>query len=332
MLPVQASNSKIAALIERSKLLQQVRSFFFQKGYIEVDTPLLSKRSPIDLNIDILQVPLAAGEKGFLISSPEYAIKRLLSYGLPNAFQLSHVFRAYESSSKHNPEFTMIEWYCKSSPEQTAQESFECIIEQTLSLIESAIGKKGRLFHSYWDIFSSLIGLELKQALALGEEPCKSALLQWLAKHDPYHPLKPSDSLDGCLSYLMSYHVEPKLASDTLHVIYEFPSSQADLATTFDKQGLVVARRFEVYYGSLELANGYHELANSKELRMRLEQQQQARIGVGKDPLLLDERLVDSIDRLPPCCGVALGFDRLLMCQLKASRISDVIPFDWDHA
>jgi lysyl-tRNA synthetase class 2 len=320
--------NKISALVKRSQLMREIREYFYSKSYIEVDTALLSHRSSIDANIDLIEA-FNSSERCFLVSSPEYAIKRLLALGLPNAFQLSHVFRASELSTKHSPEFCMLEWYQHHLPHLNDECNFENLIHQTIEIIALALGPKSTYYYSYWELFEQKLQLNLKAERVKGDAECLRLLQNWLNTHDPSHPLEKSDPLDTWLSYLMSYHIEPLFEPNALHIVKQFPASQAALATTYRQENLEVARRFEIYYGSLELANGYHELTSSHEQLKRLNIEQQERERLGKDPLVIDERFVEAIDHMPSCCGVALGFDRLLMCSLSVQSIDQIVPFSW---
>lgn len=331
-LHVQANNSrKIDFLIERAHLLALVRSFFAERNYLELDTPLLSQRSCLDVNIDPILVE-STKPVTYLVTSPEYAMKRLLALGFPNAYQLSHVFRAGELSGRHNPEFCMIEWYHLDAPNLNHEDNFNRLIEETLELIQMAIGEKTIIYHEYWDLFKRYLDLDLKPYVKQSDEIARDIVRNWCYEQSQDIPLKDDDYLDNWLSYLISVHLEPRFEEETLHVVQHFPATQAALATTLTCDGLSLARRFEIYLGTLELANGYHELTCADEQQKRLLEAQEERISLQKTPLVIDERFVESLRTLPNCCGVAVGFDRLLMKRTKASCLGDVLPFTWEEA
>lgn len=308
--------SKLNALKERARMLAAVRAFFTQRGVMEVDTPILSHSAPIDLHIEIMKVDVAPGEKGYLHSSPEYAMKRLLAEGSGDIYQLSHVFRAEQAGHLHNPEFMMIEWYRVGMP-------LPQLIEETLALIALFVKSSPAQFHTYNALFRQITGLD----------PEKSPLLQLHQFSKQYNPPPDIESWDRdtTLHFLMSFVIEPKLQG--LHVISDFPASQAALATTKETAEGLVAERFEVYFNGIELANGFHELTDVTEQRNRFLAANRDRQTLGKQQLPLDENFLAALDQgLPDSCGVAVGFDRLLMLKLGKASLSGIFPFTWEEA
>lgn len=283
---------------------------------MEVDTPILSHSAPVDLHIEIMTVDVCQGEKGYLHSSPEYAMKRLLALGSGDIYQLSHVFRAEQSGRLHNPEFMMIEWY-------RIGMSLPHLIEETLDLIRLFVGDQPATFHTYAEIFQQCTGIDYRKASL----PTLKNLIE------PYHP--PSDvsswDLDGYLHFIMGFIIEPKLQG--LHVICDYPPSQAALATTRDTPEGPVAERFEVYFNGIELANGFHELTQPTEQRRRFLAANIERQKLGKSQLPLDENFLAALEKgLPDSCGVAVGFDRLLMLKLGKTTLKEVLPFAWEES
>jgi lysyl-tRNA synthetase class 2 len=321
-----ANNPVFNRLSKRARCLQQARFFFDSRGYIEVDSPLLSKGASIDEHIDLIEATMN-GERLFLITSPEYALKRLLAEGAPNCYQISHVFRSGEISAKHSPEFTMAEWYQLDNPSLSAEANFQALISETLDFIQLFTGLREVKRYTYFGLFKEYIGLDLGK----NRETDLFTILSWLKKNQDHPPLNEKDGLEAYLSYLISYHIEPKMNPQELHVIEAFPQKQASLATTYELNGSVVAHRFEVYLGDLELANGYHELTDSIEQRQRLILSQQNRFEMGKDPLILDEKFIKSLETLPACSGVAVGFDRLMMIHTNQKEIGSVQALGWSN-
>lgn len=309
--------SKITALQDRAHMLQKARHFFSERNILEVDTPLLSSAAPIDQHIDIMTIPLEEGQKGFLHSSPEYAMKRLIASGLTDIYQMSHVFRKGEISPLHNPEFTMVEWYKKDY-------TFEGIIDDTIAFI--------RLFLGDLKVSKICYRKALQTYAKIDYVHAKPETLMQCVKQ---HPLAPSSDLsswdkDTLLQWITSFIVEPHFTGNELHVLYHFPASQAALSKTDLVGEEKVAKRFEVYYQGIELANGYSELTDAKEQRTRFIHSNQKRKEMGKEELVLDERLLQALEQgMPDCCGVAVGFDRLMMQRLQKKEIKDVIPFAW---
>lgn len=292
-------------------MLRATRDFFESRGLVEVDCPILSGAASVDAHIDLVEAS-CCGKKAFLHSSPEYGMKRLLAEGCPDIYQLSHVFRDEECGPRHNPEFTLVEWYRKGI-------SFQEMIHETLDFL-SIFRPKGEVFQaSYRDHFLQHTGLdpfeapndELRELLHDCE--CSPELLQ-----------SPRDTL---LHLSFALLVEANFDPGKMTVVKDFPASQAALAQIRQVEGHPVGERFEVYWGGHELANGYHELSSAKEQRERFNKENQMRLDEGKCALPPDEEFLAALEKgLPDCCGVAVGFDRLLMLHLGLNEISQVLP------
>jgi lysyl-tRNA synthetase class 2 len=313
--------SKTVYLKDRALMLREARNFFHERGVLEVDCPALSSSSPIDLHIDVMKVALNKGETGYLHTSPEYGMKRLLATDIGDIYQISHVFRDGEIGPLHNPEFTMAEWY-------RIGFSFEQMIEETLGFIRLFLGELPKQAMTYRQTLQHFLGLDYLHA-APGE------LLAFAKAHNLDLPQDAASwDADTLLQLLISFLVEPKLGADALFVIQHFPASQAALSKTLTlESGEPVACRFEVYYQGIELANGYHELTDPKEQRGRLEASNRARLSAGKEALKIDERFLSALEcGLPDCCGVAVGFDRLMQLKHGLAEIRGVIPFVWDES
>ncbi len=273
-------------------MFAKVRKFFAMREVMEVDVPMLSQSGPVDLYIDLIEAK-ACGTTAYLHSSPEYGMKRLLSEGISDIYQLSHVFRDSEVSERHNPEFTMCEWY-------RIGFSFEQLMEETLEFI--------RLFLSVPE-----------QEVLTYEE----AFLKYAGK-------APVDCEDQ--DYTLAFEIEPKIGREGFTVICDFPAEKAALAKTSWNGREWVAKRFEVFYRGLELANGYHELVDPVEQEKRLLQSNQERQALKKPPYPIDYAFLKALEKgLPESCGVAVGFDRLMMLRHNATHINEVIPFAWNN-
>ncbi|MGE3535446.1 MAG: EF-P lysine aminoacylase EpmA [Parachlamydiales bacterium] len=305
---------------DRAALLGKARAFFSERGVLEADCPALSHASPIDLHIDVMTVSVNESETGYLHTSPEYGMKRLLALGMGDIYQISHVYRAAEFGPLHNPEFTMAEWY-------RIGMTFPELMEETLAFIRLFLGEMSSSYLRYRDALIHYAGIDYVDASC-------SELLACAEKHKLGLP-KDADTWDKdtLLQLLVSFLVEPHLGKDQLDVLYDFPATQAALARTKDLEEEQVAMRFEVYFRGIELANGYHELTDPVEQRKRLEQSVQARIAAGKDPLKIDEHFLNALETgIPDCCGVAVGFDRLMLLRHNKETLRDVLPFTWENA
>ena len=307
--------SKLKILKDRAHMFEQVRHFFAQKNVMEVDVPMLGKAAPIDVHIDVMEIPLQGGERGFLHTSPEYAMKRLLSLGSGDIYQMSHVFRDGELGHLHNPEFTMVEWYRLGVP-------FEALIEETIELVHLFLTNLPVSYFSYREALIQFAGVDYLTA-SLAD------LLTCCHTHSLHLPKDaPQWSQDTLLQFIMGFIVEPRL--DHLTVIKDFPAAQSALARTTMRNKEPVAERFEVYFKGIELANGFHELTDAAEQRRRLHGQNEMRVKMGKSLLPLDENFLEALETgLPDCCGVAVGFDRLMMLRHDKKCLEDVLPFSW---
>jgi len=309
-------------LRQRSLVLAELRGFFQQRNLLEVDVPVLATTSVTDRNIEsIATLPSGSGLSGsditgYLQTSPEYFMKRLLAAGSGDIFCLGKAFRSGEAGVRHNPEFTLLEWYrCGWDEHQLMAELGE-LIERLLPTIAITKCSYAELFSKYFNIDPHQAELSSLQKLAV--EAGSSA---WS-----------DDSRANCLDLLFSVVIEPQL-SDGLVLVYDYPACQAALASCHsDAQGRRVSRRFEAFLNRVELANGYFELTDGHEQASRFAKDQQARKMAGKPLMEIDQNLLAALESgLPECSGVALGVDRLLMQIEGATCLDQVMPFSWDR-
>lgn len=317
--PDNQTAQKIAILRDRAHMLAQARQFFAERNTLEVDCPLLSPRASVDAHIDLIEAHPTPNETRYLHSSPEYGMKRLLSECMSDIYQISHVFRKGEQSRKHNPEFTMAEWYRRISyPE---------MIQETADFIRLFLGDLPLEIISYQEAFLTHCNLHPHRATT-------QELLQFIhSQNIPLYPDWDQEGKDALLNIILGSCIEPNLGNNTLTVLKEYPASQCALARTQKINGFDVAERFEIYYQGVELANGYHELTDASEQHRRFLEANQKRLALGKEELPIDTYFLSALEKgLPDCCGVAVGFDRLMMLRHNISDIADVIPFAWDIA
>ncbi|MBV1872625.1 MAG: EF-P lysine aminoacylase GenX [Gammaproteobacteria bacterium] len=307
----------------RAEVLEQVRSFFSEKGVLEVETPLLSRYTVTDPFISSIEIPKLAALEGastYLQTSPEYAMKRILAaYGaeLDGVFQICKAFRNDASSVRHNPEFTMLEWYRLGFSMQALMAE----VEDLLRVIYAQQGHKLEIRHqSYQSLFEEVFSINPHRA--------DRTQLQTLAA-----PWLPADSsgLDkkDLLDLLFSFGIEPVLVQYPAIFVSDYPESMSALAQlkVDGKQGFTSASRFELYLNGLEVANGYHELLEPAEHLTRFEADQHRREILNLPAHEIDPRFMAAIESgLPDCSGVALGLDRLLMV-LSQQPIGGVISF-----
>jgi lysyl-tRNA synthetase class 2 len=305
-------------LIKRAQILQEIRAFFLQRSVLEVETPSLSQAATTDPSIHSIEAGFADGLR-YLHTSPEFPMKRLLSAGSGDIFQICKVFRASESGRYHNPEFSLLEWYRLGfNHKRLADEVVELIRHLAPAELLSSPVKK----ISYQALF--------KEGLGIDPLDISSQNLEVLARQRGVHP---GCSLphDAWLDLLLSHCLIPALPMDSLTVVHAYPASQAALAR-IDAAGQTAAR-FEVFWGPLELANGYFELTDAAEQRQRFEMELRTRQEQGLAQIPIDENLIFALQEgLPDCAGVALGLDRLLMRLLSANHINDVLAFPFERA
>lgn len=311
---------KVARLRDRAAMLKQARQYFYDRNILEVDCPSLSRFASVDAHIDLVPARYAGRENAYLHSSPEYGMKRLLAQEIGDIGQLSHVFRDGECGFKHNPEFMMAEWY-------RCGLSFSGMIQETVAFIQMFLGALPSHQISYREVFQHYAGFDY---LDMSEKD----LMQYLqSKKIDVYPEVVEEGKDALLNLILGTLIEPQLGQEELCILAYYPSTQAALANTITIDNERVAERFEVYFRGMELANGFHELTDAAEQRKRLIESNQHRRKLGKDELPIDENFLKALSQgIPDCCGVAVGFDRLMMLRHGASHIGDVVPFAWDEA
>jgi len=317
--------ARLEVLAARARALAAIRGFFDKAGVLEVETPALSFAAGTDPALASLGTtytgPAAPhGAALYLHTSPEFAMKRLLAAGSGPIWQLCKVFRDGERGRRHNPEFTLLEWYRPGF-------GLHDLMDEVAALLRVVLGAdlaEERL--SYVQAFDRALGIDPHRAgiAALRGAALRTALAGVDALELP--------GRDAWLDLLMSHCVEPGLGAAGLTFVYDFPASQAALARVRDGDP-PVAERFEVYVSGVELANGFHELADAAEQRRRFAADNARRRASGLPEMPVDERLLAALAAgLPDCCGVALGVDRLVMLATGAARIDEVIAFPLERA
>jgi lysyl-tRNA synthetase class 2 len=318
------SGSRIDNLRLRARFYRLVREFFHARGVLEVETPMLSAAGNTEPNIESFTTRFsghrdAGAAERWLRTSPEFPLKRLLAEGAGDCYELGRVFRNGEAGRRHNPEFTMLEWY-------RVGWDHRALMDETCALVQQALALQGRTATvrtlSYREWFRQELGLD---PMVAGDAELAAPLAAFSI--DPQGLVR-----DDWLDLLITHCLQPRFAPDAITVIHDFPASQCALARLRDDGDGAVAERFELYLGRYELANGYHELNDAAEQRARFERDNRRRRERGLRDVPLDEELLAVLDDLPDCAGVALGVERLLMCLARTDDIRDVLAYPFATA
>ena len=311
------------ALQLRAQLYGSLRAFFAERGVLEVETPILSAAGNTEPNIESFSTMFsghvdAGARERWLRTSPEYPLKRLLAAGVGDCYELGRVFRNGEAGRRHNPEFTMLEWYRVGWDHRQ-------LMQETIELVNAALAMMDRraevVIQSYRQLFIDALGLD----------PLLASIDELRAPLDEFGIDPAGLRRDDWLDLLITHLLQPAFPHDRITVIYDYPVTQCALAKIRPGEP-PRAERFELYLGQYELANGYHELNDASEQRARFERDNEVRRGRGLREIPIDERLLAVLDIMPDCAGVALGIERLLMCLAGTDAIADVLAFAFAEA
>ncbi len=303
--------AQLASVRARARTLASIRAFFEERDVLEVETPLLAHHGVNDPNIDSITV-MAAGERRYLQTSPEFAMKRMLAAGFPSIYQIGKAFRDGEQGRFHNLEFTMLEWY------RVGFDHFQ-LMDELGELLTTLLKQDIVKQHRYLDVFQEHISINPH---TISDKDLLSSAKQLLDFSAPRL------SRDDLLDLLFSHCIQPQLQS--ICFVYDYPASQAALArSATDENGYSIAQRFECFYRGVEVANGYNELLDSEEYCQRHERDSNRRCELNKPPMQIDQAFVVAMQAgLPPCAGVAVGLDRLQMLITGQGSIAEVLSFD----
>ncbi len=316
-------SASIPNLLKRAAKIAEIRRFFADRGVLEVETPCMSQATVTDVHLFPFETRFVGpghsqGMDLYLMTSPEYHMKRLLVAGCGPVFQLCRSFRNEEMGRHHNPEFTMLEWYRPHYDMYRLMNEVDDLLQQVLECPAAESLSYQQAFQRHLEI----------DPLSADKQQLRDAA----AKLDLSNIADSEEDRDTLLQLLFSMGVEPHIGKDRPAFVYHFPASQASLAqiSTEDHR---VAERFEVYFKGLELANGFHELTDAREQQQRFEQDNRKRAARGLPQHPIDVNLLEALKvGMPDCSGVALGVDRLIMLALGAESLSEVIAFTVDRA
>lgn len=319
MPPSWRPSATVENLRLRARLLAEARGFFAERGVLEVETPLLASTTVSDPHLHSFGVRDERGRAlGYLQTSPEFAMKRLLAAGSGSIYQLGRAFRAAELGRSHLPEFTLLEWYRVGFDHHALMDEVESLLRRLLGsrLVSGPVPRE-----TYRELFLRVLGVDPHRCDTDDLRRCADSL-----------SASPGLERDELLALLLTHRIEPTFEPGRPRFVHDFPASQAALARLRpEADGTLVAERFEVYVGPVELANGFHELLDASEQRRRFERDLEERRARGLGVPPIDERLLAALEHgLPHCSGVALGFDRLVMLAAGASSLMEVAAFGAD--
>lgn len=321
-------SADLSVLRLRAELLAQIRAFFAACGVLEVETPALSAAAITDPHLASFKTCYSGpgsqhGRPLYLHTSPEFAMKRLLAAGSGCIYQIARVFRDGEAGSRHNPEFTLLEWYRVGFDHHRLMDEVAELVGMLLAG-RLTLAEPERL--SYRQIFQHHLNLDPHRATVADLAACAET------RNVSIPTGMPLDDPDPWLDLLLTHCVEPRLGSGRLTFVHDYPASQAALAR-LRPDDPPVGERFELYINGIELANGFHELGDTVEQRHRFAQENAARRAAGLPVMPVDEHLLAALEfGLPDCAGVALGFDRLVMLATRKTSLAEVLAFPLDRA
>ncbi len=311
----------IAALEARARIRRAVRDWFDGQGFVEVETPARVRSPGQEVHLDALPAGQVGGDARWLITSPEYHLKKLVAAGMPRVYELGRCWRDNESGPHHATEFTMLEWYRADAP-------LEALADDCEALVRLAFRAAGQdppppldapfTRTTVRELFADFAGVELA-----GDED----LTTLRAKAEAAGvSAGPKAAWDDVFFQMFLDRIEPALAAEGATFVFDWPAPLGALARPHPRDTRLV-ERFELYVNGLELANAFGELTDPVEQRRRFQEEARTRAERGRTVYPIDEALLAALPRMPPTAGIALGFDRLVMLALGASRIDEVLAF-----
>jgi len=289
---------KRPALEKRARIVQAIRAFFIEQGFLEIETP-----QRIPANAPEFYIDAVPSGDWFLQTSPELAMKRLLAADFGNIFQISHCWRQEERGKRHLPEYSMLEWYRPDCDYQQLMTDCENLFSHIVP------GQRLTYQGQAIDLSAPWPRLSVREAF---EQYATCSLEESLAT--------------DCFDEVISLEIEPQLPANRPTILFEYPASQASLAKLSDRNP-EVAERFELYMGKMEIANAFSELTNQQEQQQRFRAEETARRKANKTPYPDATAFLTELAAMPPSAGIALGIDRLVMLLCDTNQIDDIVAF-----
>jgi len=306
--------------LARAALLRATREFFYVRQVLEVETPALSQAANTDPYIDSFKIQ--GPQQRYLHTSPEYPMKRLLAAGSGDIYQICKVWRDEPASRQHNAEFSMLEYYRLGFDLKQLMQEVESLL---LNLVPHLL--KDSNYQTYAALFLDKLGFNPH---TISDDDLQRCVNEQVPSFDG------SLSRQGALDLLLTHCIEGDFPQDRLTFVSDYPATQSALAQTSpltEQPQIKVAKRFEVYVGSLELGNGYQELTSAVANHTVLERELKSREALGLNKVPMDQRFLAAMESgLPECSGVAIGLDRVLMLASGAKELRQILNFSWDNA
>jgi lysyl-tRNA synthetase class 2 len=321
-------------LMRRAEVHAAIRRFFAEEGFLEVDAPCLVPLPGMEPHLQPMSVELVDDRGGkhrfYLHTSPEYALKKLLSAGFEKIFSLGHVFRNGELSETHNPEFTLLEWYRAGTDYRSIMRDCESLVLSLMRRLDLGTGLifgDGKLdMTPPWPRLTLAAVMKEYAGIDLDRVVHHEQIVE-IAGRKGYPEVTPAWPWEDIFYRIFLQEVEPHLPADRPYFLVDYPVEMAALARTKPGHERWV-ERFELYAGGLELGNAFSELIDVREQEERLQREKAARVALNREVYPVDCTFLEALQRgMPPSAGIALGVDRLLMLLLNASHIREVMPF-----
>lgn len=320
-------------LEQRALVTKAIREFFWEQGFLEVETPQLVKLPSMEPYLEVFETQLLDvnrnPHRAFLTSSPEFSMKKLLSQGVGKMFQICKSYRNAEGlSSRHNPEFTILEWY--RPREEYTQIMQDC--EEMYRFVGNRLGLHALEFRGKtFDLSQPWLRISVQQAFEQYANVDEETLLdeqKLIAKlAEKGYQTDAETTWEQAFNQIFLNEIEPFLGAEVPTILYEYPAEQAALSRRCAHDPRY-AERFEFYIAGLEMGNAFGELTDWEEQLRRLQADREEKERIGRTLYDIDMEFIDALkDGMPPTSGIAVGVDRVVMTFLNAEKIQDVLPF-----
>ncbi|MBR4316553.1 MAG: EF-P lysine aminoacylase GenX [Alphaproteobacteria bacterium] len=327
---------KLPFLLNRNKIISEVRHFFSKEDFIEVDTPILQYSPGMEVHLFAFETMFnditgSNNKKLYLHTSPEFSMKKLLSFGMKNIYQFTHTFRNEVVSPTHYPEFTMLEWYRIGYNYEKLMDDCEKILQCSAEIIgtdyfeyknKKCFANKGIEKLTIAEAFQKFCNFDILSTIDDINNPSPKLIIPFAKKLNIN--VSENDTWDDIYEKIMFEYIEPNLGIEKPTILYEYPIHQAALSAP-KPENKNIAERFELYVCGVELANAFTELTDRKVQEERFLHDQTEKQKIYGTTFPIDYEFLDAIENLENCTGIAMGIDRLIMLANHTDNIKDVL-------